>query len=159
MNDIKGSIASLAKNVMGTSQGIMQSAKLNLLRANEEEKIKAVYIEIGKKVHEIYSYGGEVGPFFTEKYNEIISIERKIKELNDKIEVQKKSKEIYHTESIPAERIVSEIKEEPELKENESDKTVAVSEKYAEMPKKVCSICKSQNDVNEKFCLGCGRML
>jgi uncharacterized membrane protein YvbJ len=58
---------------------LLKSAKTTVKLANEEERLKNIYIDIGKKVHEIYCYGGTLGRFFDDKYMEILDCENRIK--------------------------------------------------------------------------------
>ena len=57
--------------------------------SSEETSLKNLYMEIGKKVHEIYQYGGSLGKFFDEKYLEVEASERKIADIKEQISVIK----------------------------------------------------------------------
>ncbi len=78
MEDIKKVIFDLTKNITKSSSGILKVTKLSMQLANEEQNLKSIYWDIGKKVHEIYCYGGTLGPFFDEKYLQIKEVEEKI---------------------------------------------------------------------------------
>ncbi|MCL2703149.1 MAG: zinc ribbon domain-containing protein [Defluviitaleaceae bacterium] len=78
MDNIKGTLTNVTKTVYKTSKGFLKSTKLTLDLSGEEAKLKNLYIDIGKKVHEIYMYGGSLGKFFDEKYEELMECERKI---------------------------------------------------------------------------------
>ena len=93
MNDLRGTIASITKNVTKTSGDLLKTTKLNINLSNEESNLKNLYIEIGKKVHEIYLYGGSLGKFFDEKYRELDTCERKIAEIKEQIGVIKGTRE------------------------------------------------------------------
>jgi hypothetical protein len=85
LNDIKGTLLSITRNVGKTSSVLVKTTKLSVTLAQEQEALKALYVEIGKKVHEIYQYGGTLGKFFDEKYREIEGLERKIDGLKEEI--------------------------------------------------------------------------
>jgi len=61
--------------------------------ATEQNTLKNLHLEIGKKVHEIYQYGGSLGKFFDEKYREIEACEIKIEELKEQISLIKGTRE------------------------------------------------------------------
>ncbi|MDR0272972.1 MAG: zinc ribbon domain-containing protein [Clostridiales bacterium] len=89
MNDIRDTLTNAAKSVTKTSGDIYKKAKLNMSLSTEESKLKSLYTEIGKKVHEIYQYGGSLGKFFDEKYVEILTLERSIAEMKEQIGIIK----------------------------------------------------------------------
>jgi ribosomal protein L40E len=89
MDDIKNSLTKFARNVGRTSNEFLKSTKLQFSLSNEEEELKRLYTEIGKKVHEIYQYGGSLGKFFDEKYKEIVQLEKKIDDLRDQLNIVK----------------------------------------------------------------------
>lgn len=92
MQDIRGTIFNITKSVKKSSGDFYKSTKLNMSLSSEEAALKALHYEIGKKVHEIYQYGGSLGKFFDEKYLEIEACERKIAEIKDQISVIKGTK-------------------------------------------------------------------
>jgi len=89
MQDIKGTIVNITKNVTKTSSDLLKTTKLNMNLSTEEGNLRNLYYEIGKKVHEIYQYGGSLGKYFDEKYLEIEANERKIEEIKEQIGVIK----------------------------------------------------------------------
>ncbi|MCL1787220.1 MAG: zinc ribbon domain-containing protein [Defluviitaleaceae bacterium] len=89
MQDIKGTLFNITKSVTKTSGDLLKTTKLNMSLSSEEAALKNLYMEIGKKVHEIYQYGGSLGKFFDEKYLEIEASERKIADLKEQIGVIK----------------------------------------------------------------------
>lgn len=89
MSDIRDTISNVAKSVTKTSGDLLKTTKLNMGLSSEESKIKLLYREIGKKVHEIYKFGGSLGEYFDEKYIEILTCERKISEFKEQIGVIK----------------------------------------------------------------------
>ncbi|MDR1704702.1 MAG: zinc-ribbon domain-containing protein [Clostridiales bacterium] len=78
MDNIKDTISNMTKSVYRTSKGFLKTTKLSMDLASEESNLKAIYLEIGKKVHEIYAYGGSLGKFFDEKYKELVECEQKL---------------------------------------------------------------------------------
>jgi ribosomal protein L40E len=89
VDDLKNSLTKLARNVGRTSNEFLKSTKLQLSLSNEEESLRRLYTEIGKKVHEIYQYGGSLGKFFDEKYKEIVQLEKTINDLRDQLNIVK----------------------------------------------------------------------
>ena len=93
MSDIRDTIANLTKNVTKTSGDLFKSTKLSMAVSTELTTMKNLYLEIGKKVHEIYQYGGTLGKFFDEKYRELEACEMKIEELKEQISQIKGTRE------------------------------------------------------------------
>lgn len=93
MNDIRGTLMSITRNVTKSSGDLLKATKLTVSLANEQELLKGIYLDIGKKVHEIYMFGGTLGKFFDEKYKEIEASEQKINDLKEKISVIKGTRE------------------------------------------------------------------
>jgi len=85
MQDIRGTLLNLTKNVTKTSGDLLKTTKLSMSLSAEETTLKNLHIEIGKKVHEIYQFGGTLGKFFDEKYLELEACERKMAELKEQI--------------------------------------------------------------------------
>jgi len=85
MSDIKGTIYNFTKSVTKTSGDLFKTTRLSMSVSSEQNNLKNLYSEIGKKVHEIYQYGGSLGKYFDEKYLEIEACERKINELKEQI--------------------------------------------------------------------------
>lgn len=89
MQDLRGTIVNITKNVTKTSGDLLKTTKLGMNLSTEESNLKSLYMEIGRKVHEIYQYGGSLGKFFDEKYLELEACERKISEIKEQIGVIK----------------------------------------------------------------------
>jgi len=89
MQDIRGTLFNITKSVTKTSGDLFKTTKLSMNLSTEENNLKSLYFEIGKKVHEIYQYGGSLGKFFDEKYLEIEATERKIADIKEQISVIK----------------------------------------------------------------------
>lgn len=87
MEEIKSMINKIGKNITKTSKDIIKNTKLSMQLSSQEEKLRNVYIETGKKVYEIYSYGGNIGEFFDEKYKQMLDIEKEISVIKSKIVV------------------------------------------------------------------------
>ena len=85
MSDIRETITNFTKNVTKSSGDLFKTTRLSMSVTSEQTNLKNLYLEIGKKVHEIYQYGGNLGKFFDEKYLEIEACERKINELKEQI--------------------------------------------------------------------------
>jgi len=93
MSDIRETLANFTKNVTKSSGDLFKSTKLSMSVSTEQNNLKNLYLEIGKKVHEIYQYGGNLGKFFDEKYREIEACELKIEELKEQIGLIKGTRE------------------------------------------------------------------
>ena len=89
MDEIKLTLTSVAKTITKTSSDFFKTTKLSVSLASEQDALKNLYIEIGKKVHEVYIYGGSIGKFFDEKYDEILMHEAKIAELKASLDAAK----------------------------------------------------------------------
>ena len=85
MSDIRETLANLAKNATKSSGDLFKTTKLSMAVSTEQTNLKNLYLEIGKKVHEIYQYGGTLGKFFDDKFHELEACERKIEELKEQI--------------------------------------------------------------------------
>lgn len=189
MSEIRDSIFKFTKSVSKTSGDIIKSTKLSMNLASEEDRLKKIYMEIGKKVHEIYQYGGSLGKFFDEQYEAIQDCEAKIADLTEKLNVVKGARlcpkcgknvekasefcpkcgagmepaddkgDSRFENAAPGERIEAA---EAGLAEEGAGR--------AEAPEKVrngepvaetvvCDSCQAKNEAKAKFCLGCGRVL
>lgn len=146
MEELKNNITKLGKSITKASGKLIKNTKLNIKLSSEEEKIRKIYIEIGQKVHEIYSYGGNIGKFFDEKYLEIVEAEEKIKEIKNLINLQKEKP--FETEKSKEINIPKEVFIDTTLN-NEIENSI---EEY-----KICNACGEKNEKGEKFCLKCGR--
>ena len=89
MSDIRETLTNFTKNVTKTSGDLFKSTKLSMAVTAEQNALKNLHLEIGKKVHEIYQYGGNLGKYFDEKYREIEACEIKIEELKEQISLIK----------------------------------------------------------------------
>jgi RNA polymerase subunit RPABC4/transcription elongation factor Spt4 len=181
MSDIKNTFANVASSIGKTSKKLVKTTKLNLAINSEESRLKTVYCDIGKKVHEIYSFGGKLGEFFDAKYAEILEAEAKIADLRNQlcaangIKVCAKcgknvdissdfcpkcgsdrfNEFIYKPLSERAESEPDEERAEPE------SEPVTEPEKAAEAEpkKKLCPQCGCSNEFGDKFCMSCGRLI
>ena len=179
MDDLKNTFTNIKDTITKTSSGLIKNTKLNMELMNEEDSLKATYIEIGKKVHEIYNYGGSLGEYFDIKYKEILEIEKNIKGLKDDINIVKgvricpncgkqvdKNNEFcsYCGSSMLG---AEEFKKEENLEEIIKDKIIEektikkpqIHEEKTEENYRICSICGEKNEKSSRFCLGCGRIL
>lgn len=148
MEELKNNIAKLGKSITKASGKLIKSTKLNLKLSSEEEKIRKIYIEIGQKVHEIYSYGGNIGKFFDEKYIEIVEAEEKIKEIKNLINLEKEKP--FETERGNVINTQRQAIIDTTLENKFNDEII-------EQDYKICNSCGEKNNINDKFCLKCGR--
>jgi hypothetical protein len=89
MDDLKGTFLRITRSVTKTSGELLKSTKLAMSISSEEENLKNLYLEIGKKVHEIYQYGGSLGQFFDGKYKEIQQVEHRLADLHSQQDTMK----------------------------------------------------------------------
>lgn len=139
MEEIKSMINKIGKNITKTSKDIIKNTKLSMQLSSEEEKLKNIYIEVGKKVYEIYSYGGNIGEFFEEKYKQMVEIEKEIAIIKEKISENKKT--------------------EPQNYSNKQDLIDTRPQSSTVEECRICQSCGQKNNVNDKFCFKCGRIL
>ena len=179
MSDIRETLTNFTKNVTKTSGDLLKTTKLSMAVSSEQTALKALYHEIGKKVHEIYQYGGTLGKFFDEKYLELEAHERKITELKEQIaqikgirECSKCGKTVERASEFCPKcgiRIIGgpdDREEEPSQKQTPPAEqpspsptpTPAPAPPAPEVATKNCRVCGAANDAGTKFCLSCGRI-
>ena len=149
----------------------MKTAKLSINLSSAEGKLKAIYVDIGKMVHEIYRHGGTLGGDFDEKYNSILEAEAKIADIKTRIELAKGNMLCPHCDSITKVGSVfcpkcgfnygedchdapSDVPR-PATIANVDDDDIWEEEVIG----KVCNLCQYENHPSERFCLSCGRAL
>ena len=174
MSDIRETISNITKNVTKTSGDFLKTTKLGMNLSSEEGNLRNLHLEIGRKVHEIYQYGGSLGKFFDEKYLEIEACERKISEIKEQIavikgirECPKCGKKIEKTSDfcskcgIRLDYIPGGDPSEIRLENHPPAEypPPAPASHSPPPPAKICRICKSENEPSTKFCLSCGRIL
>lgn len=181
MDNLKGTISNVSKTVYKTSKSFLKSTKLSMDLSGEESKLKSLYTEIGKKVHEIYAYGGSLGKFFDAKYLEIMECERKIEGLRKELDAAKGTKTCdkcgkaapLTAEFCPKcgarlDKTADEaagpevMPDEPARCFEEPEQRPAEHMDEPEQPKaaaKKCPLCGAENTATDKFCFSCGRVL
>ncbi|MCL2665410.1 MAG: zinc-ribbon domain-containing protein [Defluviitaleaceae bacterium] len=182
MSDIKGTIYKVTKNVTTTSGNLIKTAKLSINLTNEQEILKGIYIEIGKRVHEIYTHGGSLGGYFDEKYTEIVRTTEKIENIKEKINVVKGTRicpkcgkpTVRTAEFCPkcgadlnddadeteyGYEIETEHEYENEHKALSKPHAPPVPEEHTQASNIKCRTCGADNGTDTKFCLSCGRIL
>jgi len=185
MQDIRDTLFNMTKSVAKTSGDLLKTTKLNMNLSSEESNLKSLYFEIGKKVHEIYQYGGSLGNFFDEKYLEIEACERKIAELKEQISVikgvkicSKCGKSVDRTAEfcqkcgirvelsatpvpaqveLPTQAEPLSVEEPAPILQESIPQEIIQHELEPELRK--CRVCSSLNESGTKFCLSCGRIL
>ncbi|MCL2397925.1 MAG: zinc ribbon domain-containing protein [Defluviitaleaceae bacterium] len=178
MDDLKKGIVGVTRAITKGSGTLIKTTKLTLNLSSEEAKLNNMYTEIGKKVHEIYSYGGSLGEFFDTKYQEILAQQRKIEDIKSALDIAKgaitcpKCGKSSPRTTIYCPKCGDTIGEAPETTPTvvgeytqhqvqaphlEPNQAPAIP---PEMPKtKVCNVCNSTNADTDRFCLSCGRIL
>ena len=188
MQDIRGTLVNITKSVTKTSGDLLKTTRLNMSLSSEETALKNLYMDIGKKVHEIYQYGGSLGKFFDEKYLEIEASERKIADIKEQISVIKgtrvcikcgktmeRSAEFCHKCGIRVELGHGYVEPTHQLSATTDiipseqvlpsvevlpQPTVTPPEPQTEaFVLRNCRVCSYKNESTAKFCLSCGRIL
>jgi len=169
MSDLRDTLMKFTKGVTKTSGELLKSTKLSLSLASEEDKLKQIYMEIGKKVHEIYQYGGTLGKFFDEKYGEIQKTEAGIQALKNQMDTIKGVKTCpkcgasvdrdagfcpkcgVQMDAIPSAAAAAAPDTPPAIP--------APAIPALKRETVICRNCQSENEPGSKFCLTCGRLL
>jgi len=178
MEDIKKGLVGVTKAITKGSGALIKSTKLTLSLTNEEAKLKSIYTEIGEKVREIYSYGGSLGEFFDKKYLEILEQQRKVDDLKAARDVakgvvtcQKCGKTSPRGSAFCpkcGETMMDDIADEHvhEAAKNEQHnpyrQNTEIEEQTTAPPEPVgkkCNTCGGINDIGDRFCLSCGRII
>ncbi|MDR1066656.1 MAG: zinc ribbon domain-containing protein [Clostridiales bacterium] len=150
----------LAKDVTKSSSDFLKTTKMNMQISSEEGKLNDVYIEIGKKVSDIYCCGGSIGGGFDELYKKIKEIEDRIQELNRIIEETKGEK----TCAGCGETISREVKFCPKCGQKTQEGAVEGTTENSNgaepngktTDKKICVVCGAESDAGNTFCSACG---
>ena len=180
MSEIGNTLINFTKGVTKTSGELFKTAKLSMSLSTEQRTLEGIYVSIGKKVHEIYMYGGKLGKFFDEQYGEIVACEGRINELKEKINAIKGTRDCPKcgkvvektAEFCPkcggrmdsaarnfSEEDINEVQcgpFEPHIAERAA--IPDAPEPSAPQTKK-CAVCSAENEAGIKFCLSCGRIL
>lgn len=168
MSYLEKDIKVLTENISKTSNSFLRKAKIKYSLHQEDEKLKKIYVDIGKKVHEIYAYGGSLGKYFDQKYLEIQKLELNINELDSQFEnnkdiiICKVCKNKNPLISDYCGKCGSRLKglntkdDLPNKEIKKVQESLNKSSLYAEV---LCKYCGSSNRTDNKFCLQCGRSL
>jgi len=174
LDDLKKGIVGVTKAITKSSGTLLKTTKLTLSLSNEESKLKSLYIEIGKKVHEIYKYGGSIGEYFDEKYQEILLHQKRIDEIKHSMDIAKgvvtcpscgkaAPKSSDFCPKCGANISEAAAEEGYVLQENNVLIDYGQNEQKQEpilvALKKKCGACSAENEPSDRFCLSCGRIL
>jgi rubrerythrin len=180
MDNFKDTILKMTQTVTKTSGELLKSTKLSLSLTSEEDKLKKIYLDIGKKVHEIYAYGGNLGKFFDDRYKDILATENKIKELRDQLDTVRGVKTCVkcgksvdrsaefcpkcggRMDGVPEAPRVPEAPHVPEAPRTPEAPHVPDSNGSPNASadnKHFCPFCGAANEKSARFCLTCGRMM
>jgi Zn finger protein HypA/HybF involved in hydrogenase expression len=85
-------VTDTAKAAAKKSSELVEVTKLNMNIGAEEDKIRKIYTEIGKAVYDKYAKEEEVDEAFRGQYEKIVSIEKAIEEMKQKILEMKNTK-------------------------------------------------------------------
>ena len=157
MNGVRETLGGIARTVTQSSKDMIKTTKLSMDLSGEENALKNIYLDIGKKVREVYSYGGSLGEFFDGKYAEIVRAEARIADIKGRINLAKGRK------NCPKCGFAADKEAEfcPKCGSGFAEATRAPQPEAPEkkIEGKICPICGENNGPAEKFCLVCGRML
>lgn len=161
MSDIRNKISEITKSLTKASSSLVKTTKLSLNISSAEDELKNLYIELGKKVHEIYAYGGSLGKFFDEKYLEILECEKKIANLRATLETAKGTKACFNCKSIVSRDALFCTKCGTDLTKVQDGPNInSVSQIPEKLENKIiCQLCNFENDADSKFCISCGRQV
>ena len=182
MADIRSKVFNMTNNIAKSSGDFVRNTKLNIELANQEEHLKSIYIEIGKKVHEIYSFGGSLGSAFDDLYKDALVCEGQIRDLRKRIDVVKgvvtcekcgKNVErkaefcpscgarMYLSGEVAASaNMIEERTYAPDIAMQEHVHEPVPEDSPIEAPvTKKCPSCGADNPSGTRFCLGCGRVM
>ncbi|HQD50457.1 MAG TPA: zinc ribbon domain-containing protein [Defluviitaleaceae bacterium] len=161
MDDWRMKLAKALKTVKDGTGELYQTTKINVDLGREQDNLKKIYYDIGKKVHEIYQYGGSLGKFFDEKYLEIKEVEEKIEALQKKMEELKKVRVCIHCgKEVESKAKCGSPMDDTVKEEKNTKETIKEEENRSpQLDIKVCPNCKAENQKDDKFCLSCGRTL
>ncbi|MCL2574563.1 MAG: zinc ribbon domain-containing protein [Defluviitaleaceae bacterium] len=174
MDDVKKGVANVARSIAKGSGTLIKTTKLTLDLSGEESKLKTLYTEIGKKVHEIYSYGGSLGEYFDQRYQDILEHQRKINELREALDIAKgvktcpKCGKTSPRASVFCPKCGEGMTDVPEKTAEGTQVTDFAPQEMPPIPPsqvppkpttKRCNVCGSSNDPHDRFCLSCGRIL
>ena len=168
MSDLKETALRLANTITKTSGELVKTTKLSFNLSSEKDKLKALYMEIGKKVHEIYIYGGSLGAAFDDKIKVLDAQVEKIKNLEAQINLVKGNKDCAKCGKTMERN--AEFCPKCGQKSGETVSAAKTAPAEAPAPKvsvepapapavKVCSLCEKENTLDSKFCFHCGRVL
>lgn len=178
MDEVKKGVANVARSIAKGSGTLIKTTKLTLDLSGEESKLKALYSEIGKKVHEIYSYGGSLGEYFDQRYQDILEHQRKIDDIKEALDIAKgvktcpKCGKASPRASAFCPKCGEVISDVPEMTEaaartayshppsgNAFDDVPSSQIPPPPITSKICNVCGSTNSPSDRFCLSCGRIL
>jgi len=188
MSGIKETVLKFTNTVAKTSGELVKSTKLSINLASEEDKLKSLYTEIGKKVHEIYIYGGTLGAAFDDNIRSVEAQQEKIKDLRNKIDAVKGTKTCfkcgktmersaefcpkcgqradaapdagYKSYGVNPSQSAAEYDAPPDRRETAPPVPIEEPpEPPAQTTVKTCVLCGKENEIDSRFCLHCGRVL
>jgi len=151
----------------GNSNNATHKAKLNIEIKNLENYRNNIYMEIGRKVHEIYLYGGTLGNYFDDKYLDIINCENRINSAFDTISRIDGYKICFNCKKKNAENALScvkcgsELKKYKQINKNISQNSDIINDvrDHTADSEKQCRNCGYINSPFEKYCLKCGKKI
>lgn len=181
VDDLRSAIANITKTITKTSSGLVKSTKLNMDLAAEEANLKDAYVKIGRKVCEIYEYGGSLGKHFDEEYAAVKEIESRLDRLREEVDIAKGTKTCTKCGKsaprtsefcpscgapmgdVPVNEPEATISVVPDAVTKPAAPEQAPVPEPAAMPEteqfKICPLCGGKNNKNDKFCLSCGRAI
>ena len=134
-------LTDVAKGISKTTNKIIKSTKLTISLSSEESKLKSAYLTMGKEVSRLYKEGAGAAfapwPLFDEQCAAIELIEARIADIKRQRAEGAKVEE--------AEDITPVDNGPPPISHEQGGR--------------VCRACGAVNEVADKFCLTCGRIV
>ncbi len=84
LNKIGRKITTTAKTVTRRSEDMVEMTKLNLAISNKEDKINAMFYELGSEVYRSYTNGESLGDLYETKCAEVKLLEGEIRALRER---------------------------------------------------------------------------
>lgn len=160
MSDLKSGISTAAKTIAKGSSVMIKTASINMKLSGAESALKALYTEIGQMVYTEYLNGKSFNDSFTQKFEQLSLAKEKVSELKQKLDEAKglvtckNCKEASKGSSAFCSRCGVSFLDAASLSNPEALPNAAPAKQEV-----ACTICNTSNNISDRFCLSCGRMM
>jgi ribosomal protein L40E len=148
----------LAKDVTKSSAGFFKTATLSLRLASEENKLREIYVDIGKKVSEIYHCGGSLGGGFDSIFSTAREAEERVNNVKNQLDAAKGTKTCSKCGKTMDRAATFCPKCGQKAPGAPNTQPAATAETVIEA-KRICAACGAENAPANSFCNSCGRNL